>query len=575
MHKVVREKCELCKKQIYLHDIALICSYDSKIYHSKCLKIDNKTALELQDSPDWFCPCCLKTIFPFFDTEFEHDTHNRCTFCLKFISPKRNKIKDCIICENIFHSECMPNMEICKICLKNSDLDNSHHDLNIIFENCSFNPYSILDDDENFDRDLFFDDDLQSADHNESIVTVRTVLNNCSFIDPIHLCKHKRSGTTFYFNNIDGFKTNFAEFQCQLLNHSARCDFYCFNETNLNSGTMHNFELDNYNSEFHYSIPEKSKGSGLAIYYRKSLNFKIDKSLTMRYKHFECLGGKLKTDIGITNVIVLYRFNYNKEMDTFFLQLSNLLQLISDKPSIVMGDFNFDVLKYQEMPMIQKYIDTFMCTGFFPLISKPTHFKGESATCIDQMWTNIVSENTLSGVIDTSVSGHMPLFASLPTTAESLAATEPQSTTSIIHNISIKNLEKFETMLLELNNDPNIQYLQINSNITSSEAQSQFNNYYDRLQNAYDKCFLESVNLDKSKRNFFHKPWITLALAKSSLTKNKLCRIKVGRRGKSGYEDAKNTYDSYRGKLRDLIREARDNHFKQRFEKSTGDMKKS
>ena len=123
-------------------------------------------------------------------------------------------------------------------------------------------------------------------------------------------------------------------------------------------------------------------------------------------------------------------------------------------------------------------------------------------------------------------------------------------------------LEKFETKLSGLNSDAIVAELKVNTNISAQEAQLQFNNYYSRVQEIYKECFMENIELNNSKRNFSHKPWITLAIAKSCLTKNKLCRIKVGRRGKSGYEDAKNANDTYRSKLRDVIRISRETHFK-------------
>ena len=59
-NKPKREKCEICKKYNYIHDILLVCNLDYKPYHSKCLKISNNVALELQHMPDWFCPECIK-----------------------------------------------------------------------------------------------------------------------------------------------------------------------------------------------------------------------------------------------------------------------------------------------------------------------------------------------------------------------------------------------------------------------------------------------------------------------------------------------------------------------------------
>ena len=60
-----KEKCELCRKFVYTHDIILVCSNDHKPYHAKCLKISSDTAIEVQKLPDWICPRCLKDIIPF------------------------------------------------------------------------------------------------------------------------------------------------------------------------------------------------------------------------------------------------------------------------------------------------------------------------------------------------------------------------------------------------------------------------------------------------------------------------------------------------------------------------------
>ena len=89
---------------------------------------------------------------------------------------------------------------------------------------------------------------------------------------------------------------------------------------------LHDFEVENYNSEVFYSIDDKSKGSGLAVYYNKNLKFTIDKSLTIRNQYFESLGDKLKCDVGYVYVLVLYRFIYNKNMDYLFDQLQFLLE---------------------------------------------------------------------------------------------------------------------------------------------------------------------------------------------------------------------------------------------------------
>ena len=99
-----------------------------------------------------------------------------------------------------------------------------------------------------------------------------------------------------------------------MLNCDSNFDFYFFNETNLKVGRKHDFKLENYESEFLYSIDDKAKGSGLAIYYN-NLKFTINKSLCIRNSYFECMAGKLRCEIGLINILVFYRFHNNSKLE--------------------------------------------------------------------------------------------------------------------------------------------------------------------------------------------------------------------------------------------------------------------
>ena len=233
------------------------------------------------------------------------------------------------------------------------------YELNSNFIDVSFDPFNELSDVDN-ERNMFCYDYID--DYCDTVDMAKRTLSNCKYYEPDTLPYNKFRGTSFYFNNIDGFQSNFTEFRNQCLNLDMSYDFYCFNETNVKADSLHDFEIDGYNSEFYYSIDKKSKGSGLAIYYRNNLKFTVDKSLTLRNKHFESLGGKLKCEFGYMYVIVIYRFNYNTNIDTFFTTLSSLLERVSEQPCIVLGDFNFDTLKCDAVSHVQRYIDSFMCT---------------------------------------------------------------------------------------------------------------------------------------------------------------------------------------------------------------------
>ena len=553
--KINREKCEVCQKQIYMHNTILVCNLDNKIYHAHCLNISTDVALELQQSSEWFCPCCLKEIFPFFDCNV-HETDNpvSCYSCCKLISTTKHLISYCTICTNICHAS--------SSCLTNNNCTKCYRPRN---EFVSFDPYP----DEDNDRNLYFDYDVDNT--LDTIELARSTLNNCAYHEPHTISTlNFNNGISFYFSNIDGFKSNFSEFRNQHLNCSSKFDFYCFSETNLKSGVPHNFYMDDYNCEMLHSIDTKSKGSGLALYYRKNLAFSKINYVTVRNNHFETLGGKLKCDFGFLYIIVIYRFNNNIKMDNFHNEFAKIVEKVSEHPCVILGDFNFDVLKSEQYPHTQKYIDNFMSNGFSPLISKPTHFTSSSSTCIDQIWCNLISSYVYSGIINDSTSTHRPIFACIPSTVDKISNESDDNTTFIKHNISLKNIDKFNRNLssyldsVSFEKDPNI---------SKERASAEFSNFYSNFKNIYESSFTEKTDC-KSKRNFIDKPWINISISKSCKTKNKLHNIWIKSRGTPRAAAAEKNYKSYRSKLRDIIKNRIISYFKKRFDKCSGYIKK-
>ena len=569
-----KEKCELCDKFIYTHDTILICNFDYKAYHAKCLKIDNDTAYELQLNNDWFCPHCMSEIlpinFPFTDSEQTFS----CRSCDKIISNTRHKVSICVMCNETCHSACLNEPILCcKKCImeNHSAYSGSSDFLNNLFSGVSFNPYNEISDN---DKNRFFDDEID--DYCDTAEIANRILASCSYIDCNSDKLNRLKGTTFYFNNIDGFKANFDEFKCQTLNIKTNFDFYCFNETNVKYGTNHDFLIDNYTPHFLHSITEKRKGSGLAIYHRNNLQFTIDKSLSYRNEFFESLGGKLKCDIGLVNIIVIYRFSSNQKISEGISKLQSLIESVSNQPSVVMGDFNLNTLSHEDDVNVQKYIDAFMCNGFAPLINKPTHFKGQASTAIDQIWCNVISENLSSGVLNISTSAHMPIYAAIPTSTESLNnTTNSASNLTRIHNVCSKSIEKFKLAISNINDNYSLTKLVTDPTITPTKCIDQFKSYYGYIKTAYDDCFLDYVDFS-SKRNFIDKPWISLGIAKSCNVKNKLHVdvIKARKRGDPNFDKIEAYYKLYRTKLTAIKRKAQTDYYKKRFDKCQGDLKK-
>ena len=146
----------------------------------------------------------------------------------------------------------------------------------------------------------------------DTLNCANTVLQSCSYYNTVNKGNVDDSLSKFYFNNIDGFKTNFNEslINIKLLNCIPSLIAFC--ETNLDEYDIHDFNMLDYNAEHLYAIPGKKKGSGLSIYSHKTNLFRRISSLTIRNKCFECIGGSVQTEYKELIFITVYRFHGNE-----------------------------------------------------------------------------------------------------------------------------------------------------------------------------------------------------------------------------------------------------------------------
>ena len=156
-----RETCPLCSKFIYKHQPVVACSMDGNIYHGNCLGFCKGTCFHIQSGtiPDWICPTCSREVFPCYD-DIPDLSHVKC------------------VCFN------------CRLSRGESGLT------------LNFNPFN-LDSDDNFNT---FDDSMC-----DTLNCANTILQSCSYYEPVNRVTVDDSLSKFYFNNIDGFKSNFNE----------------------------------------------------------------------------------------------------------------------------------------------------------------------------------------------------------------------------------------------------------------------------------------------------------------------------------------------------------------------------
>ena len=76
-----------------------------------------------------------------------------------------------------------------------------------------------------------------------------------------------------------------------------------------------------------------------------------------------------------------------------------------------MGDLNIDLLKYNIHSKTNNFVDNVFSQGLLPMIHKPTRITFTCASLIDHIYSNNLTQNSLSGIIITDILDH---FGTLP-----------------------------------------------------------------------------------------------------------------------------------------------------------------
>ena len=75
-----------------------------------------------------------------------------------------------------------------------------------------------------------------------------------------------------------------------------------------------------------------------------------------------------------------------------------------------MGDFNVNLLHYDEHVPTNDFINNLFSNNFLPCINHPTRISEHSSTIIDNIFINLINANVTCGNILTQISDHLPQF---------------------------------------------------------------------------------------------------------------------------------------------------------------------
>ena len=189
--------------------------------------------------------------------------------------------------------------------------------------------------------------------------------------------------------------------------------------------------------------------------------------------------------------------------------LNKLLENISkeQKSVFLLGDFNVNLLNYHEHNQTNEFLDSLASNSFIPLILQPTRITSHSNTLIDNIFSNVIDPDIISGNLTVTISYNLPQFSIIPNMFGNIPSNKS--------NIYERDWSKFdrENYILDYFSADWEDLLKIDE----LNADNSTNIFLDKIN-----ILLDTYAPQKYTLKFKSKPWIMLGLQKSISMKNKL-----------------------------------------------------
>ena len=228
------------------------------------------------------------------------------------------------------------------------------------------------------------------------------------------LCGPHSNDLSLFHLNIRSIPANFSSLSLYLSSLKVDFDVIAISETWLREHTADAFGLPCYKMESRYR--EIRTGGGVSILIKESLKYIVRNDLTLFNDTIESLFIEVVSLHKRVIIAVIYR-PPGTDIRDFNDSLTEVLDIIKRERKIcyIMGDFNIDLLKSNQHIPSSEFCELLFSHSFFPLISKPTRATFETATLIDNIFSNACNfQQHLSGILCTDISDHFPVFAFNP-----------------------------------------------------------------------------------------------------------------------------------------------------------------
>ena len=353
--------CSICNKNVLQNQKAIHCDTCSKWCHIKCdgTSPEFYDYLQTMDEFEWHClPCVMERnheIIPF-------------SLCSNSEIDKVNQSDSMKFC-NV-----LPNQDIISFSRNLTNLSQKDFDQNLP---------------ELLESDYYSVHRFQNLDNKNKL--------------------------NIFHSNVNGLESKFDNL-CEFLSGSnTPFDIIGITETSQKNDTsfLANVDLETYKPFF---TPTHTSKGGAALYVLDTFRPFERSDLKTQNKQFESVWAELPNDKG-KNVVCgcIYRHPTNDMTDFMAYCESTLTKLSAENKDVyICGDFNIDLLKLDDEIKYLKFYNLLCTYGFLPLIIHPSRVvDNQEPSLIDNIFSNNISHEIISGNIYLTLSEHFSQFASI------------------------------------------------------------------------------------------------------------------------------------------------------------------
>ena len=382
------------------------------------------------------------------------------------------------------------------------------------------------------------------------------IKNNCYYYTEEQFNNTIKSGnkiSIIHFNSRSLY-ANFENIKYFLSQITQPFSIIAVSETWMNSERAIDFELDGY--ELVYVNRKNKNGGGVALFVDRKFNFKVDEKLSVVVDNLlECVTIEIVMERK-KNIIVscIYR-TPGSNIDLFRDWMEENFSRISQKVMFICGDFNIDLLNQNKHKMTEEFINTLYSLSLYPKITRPSRITSHSASLIDNIFTNQIDNDTVSGLLVCDISDHLPVF----TTYNNSHMNNQQDI-----KLQYRRVRTEESMV-KLRNDLLAQ------DWARIYKENDCNKAYDEFLKIvcvfYDKnCPIKQY---RKKQNHKDNQWITKGLQNACKKKNTLYREFLKHRT----AEAENKYKKYKNKLTGIMRIRKKEYYNEILENNKNNIK--